>query len=665
MARRVAALRHDRDLVGRSRRDSYGAGMRWVRSGLVLSLLCSFGVAFGVTPPSVSAAPMTGVTFVSPVRLFDSRVFPSDGSAGTRAIGVPQAPVTATQALVVITIAPGPAGTRGIAMVHDCAVMANPATDVVLPMADGPVVVTNEVYAPLGSGQFCVTTTVATSTLVVDLHGLVDPANSAGAAYIDLPLAFVTTFTGTATIDLANFGVPANATGVAVWLDVTSPTAGFVTIFPCAAPQPLSSQGNWAANDPTTILVAGVPTSGNKLCLFVSDNATVDISLDGYYAPGASPTATSPPQVRYLLQRGPGFVGVPPTRLFDTRDGGSPIAGGQVLRFDLSSAVPIDTTAVVMNVTVTNPAAPGFLSVYPCDGPQPPVSNLNYVAGQTVPNLVTVDVGSTLEVCFFSLMTTHVIADLAGFYRLDGGDGFTPAPPVRLFDTRNSAKLGAGRIFDFDLSTFVAADATTAVFNLTATDVAGPGFVTAFPCGQTPPLASNLNLAAGQTVPNLVTVRMADNKHVCFFTTAATNLLADLAGWYSPSGTSGFISIPPFRWIDTRDVVSFPLPANDIEGLGFDIDFAGATAMVFNATATETNGAGFLTAFPCNSTRPNASNVNFVAGQTVPNMVIAATDGGDVCLFNSAATHWIVDVSGFFTDLPLYFFFFPPGTDNN
>ena len=76
--------------------------------------------------------------------------------------------------------------------------------------------------------------------------------------------------------------------------------------------------------------------------------------------------------------------------------------------------------------------------------------------------------------------------------------------------------------------------------------------------------------------------------------------------------------------------------------------FPDATAMVFNATVTEPETAGFLTAFPCSPNLPTVSNVNFVAGQTVPNLVISAVDSvGSVCLFNSTALHWIVDVGGF------------------
>ena len=57
--------------------------------------------------------------------------------------------------------------------------------------------------------------------------------------------------------------------------------------------------------------------------------------------------------------------------------------------------------AVSLNVTVTEPVGPGFVTVYPC-GTRPNSSNLNFVGGQTVPNAVIAPVSAQGEVCFFS-----------------------------------------------------------------------------------------------------------------------------------------------------------------------------------------------------------------------------------------------------------------------
>ena len=75
-----------------------------------------------------------------------------------------------------------------------------------------------------------------------------------------------------------------------------------------------------------------------------------------------------------------------------------------------------------------------------------------------------------------------------------------------------------------------------------------------------------------------------------------------------------------------------------------------AQFVVLNVTAVGPNSGGFITVFPCGVTQPNASNVNYVAGDVIANAVIAkvGTDG-KVCFFSSAQTDLLVDVSGYYT----------------
>jgi len=73
---------------------------------------------------------------------------------------------------------------------------------------------------------------------------------------------------------------------------------------------------------------------------------------------------------------------------------------------------------------------------------------------------------------------------------------------------------------------------------------------------------------------------------------------------------------------------------------------AGATAVALNVTVDSPNGVGFVTVFPCGVPMPNASNLNFSAGQTVANAVLATLGtGGKVCFFVTATAHLIVDVN--------------------
>ena len=68
-----------------------------------------------------------------------------------------------------------------------------------------------------------------------------------------------------------------------------------------------------------------------------------------------------------------------------------------------------------------------------------------------------------------------------------------------------------------------------------------------------------------------------------------------------------------------------------------------------NVTSTGSLGGGFATVYPCGMPRPDTSNLNFAAGQTVANAVTSKVGaGGAVCIYSDAATHLIVDVNGYY-----------------
>ena len=127
------------------------------------------------------------------------------------------------------------------------------------------------------------------------------------------------------------------------------------------------------------------------------------------------------------------FVPVSPTRILDTRPaplnvGGfvGPLVSGQTITFQVTgvAGVPANATAVVMNVTVDATTGSSFLTVFPAGEARPIVSNLNWVAGTTIPNLVTVKIGAAGQVSVFNLNgNAHVIADVAGYY-VPGNDKF-------------------------------------------------------------------------------------------------------------------------------------------------------------------------------------------------------------------------------------------------
>jgi hypothetical protein len=163
-----------------------------------------------------------------------------------------------------------------------------------------------------------------------------------------------------------------------------------------------------------------------------------------------------------------------------------------------------------------------------------------------------------------------------------------------------------------------------------------------YPAGESLPLASNLNFVAGQTVPNLVIGKLGTGGKVSVFNGGGTaHLVVDVAGWI-PLGTPAYTPVTPARLLDTRS--GQPVGPDSF----IDVPVTGG-AVVVNLTATQPTETGWMVAYPPTAPRPNASNLNFVAGQTVPNLVIAKVANGMIRIYNAFGnTHVIVDVVGSF-----------------
>jgi hypothetical protein len=203
-----------------------------------------------------------------------------------------------------------------------------------------------------------------------------------------------------------------------------------------------------------------------------------------------------------------------------------------------------------------------------------------------------------------------------------------------------------------------------AVLNVTATNPTKQSFLTVWPTGVSRPTASNLNFGPGQTVPNLAEVGLGTNGKVSVFNlTGSVDVVVDVEGYVglAAAGTGLYHPLAPARITDTRLNSGFP-NSGDTLGPGGTLNVqvtgqggvpaSGVAAVVLNVTATNPTAASFLTVWPTGSSRPNASNVNFVAGQTVPNRVqVPVGTGGKVSIFNpTGSVDVVVDVGGSFTD---------------
>jgi hypothetical protein len=629
------------------------------RRTLLAMVMVVVGLAIAApSAPRAEAAPATGVVLTAPAPVYDS-------SPGKVAPGTP-VPLPGLDRSYILITASG-ATEDGAAYMTPCGTSPTGAAAVAW-LADESLSNLVRVGAKPSAGWcLVVSTSVGIVINVVGREG-----DSGGDPYVRLAprIAFDSTIAsgGEQHVAVINVGgvKPLDDTrGVFAFVDLQSP--GYVTLYQCGTTKPslasVSSSLGLVSSAVMVPMTAALPGS-TDICVYAFSPAgtpvAVTVRITGYLDHVGAASAAGPTMEVYdvTFTAPPGLRPETPTRLFDTREstGRTPVAGGSVYRLELARFEPPDATprSVIMNVTVTEPSGDGFVTVYPCSEPRPTASNLNYVAGQTVPNLVTVGVGTDGAVCFFTKTTTHLVADLAAWYVASGGSGFSPRSPKRLFDTRESARrtpVSGGTEFVYDLSNDVPADADAVTMNVTVTEPGGDGYLTVYPCSAPRPTASNLNYSARQTVPNLVTVRVGADRKVCFYAQRTLHLVADLAGSYEPTAPAGFFDITPARALDTRDPGETKLADG---GTTRVLIAEGGSGAILNVTVTDGTGPGYVTAYPCGAELPTASNLNYVAGQTVPNLVsVQLSAAGEVCFFAKRSTHLVVDVAGVFDIHPL------------
>ncbi|MGC2208099.1 MAG: G1 family glutamic endopeptidase [Candidatus Dormiibacterota bacterium] len=367
------------------------------------------------------------------------------------------------------------------------------------------------------------------------------------------------------------------------------------------------------------------------------------------------------------------YTALPPTRLLDTRTNGETLGPSDSLSLTVTGgSVPVAATAVALNVTVTDTTTSSFLTVYPAGGTLPLLSNLNWVSGDTVPNLVIVPVGSGGQVTLYNALgRTDVVVDLEGYFAPEAvgstAGSYVPLTPARITDTRlGSGYPNAGDTMGPNSSLNVqvtgagdvpSSGVAAALLNVTVTDTTAPSFLTVSPEGSTPPLASNLNWVDGTTVANRALVPVGPSGEITLFNAAgSTDVVVDVDGYFTdgsttPGTASLFSTISPVRVLDTRrtgqtldsgGVLTQQLAA--VDGIA-----SNATAVVTNVTATNTTAPSFFTVYPGGS-KPTASDLNWVSGETVPNLTVATLSGtGSISVYNAAGrVDLIIDAFAYF-----------------
>lgn len=359
---------------------------------------------------------------------------------------------------------------------------------------------------------------------------------------------------------LGSYGVPATGVDAVVMnVTVTEPGApsSFVTVWPTGTEMPNASSLNMVAGQTIANLVVAKVGEGGRVSLlnrFGSTHLIADVV--GY--------STVPEHLRSLV----------PARILDTRSGN----GAPAARVGLSAHVDVVVAgrggvpasgvgSVIVNVTVAEPSAESYVTVWPTGEAQPEASSLNMSAGETRPNLVVAKVGADGKISLFNRFgSTHLIADVVAWMPLRGA--YTAINPVRVLDTRSgigfygtavfndvigrnilrpgvlTGALGEGGTFSVGVESVLGVpyDATALVLNVTAVDATRPTYITAWPSGEPMPNASSINVEPRDVAPNLVVVERggADEwmNGLEFFNLynafGRVHLIADLVGYFVP-----------------------------------------------------------------------------------------------------------------------------------
>lgn len=205
--------------------------------------------------------------------------------------------------------------------------------------------------------------------------------------------------------------------------------------------------------------------------------AAVAVSTVATHASGATPPLTAavaavePPSTGDRAV----FQPVTPVRVLDTRKAPPvvPAKGERVVQVAGVSDVPADAVAVVLNVTAVTPTASGYLTVYPTGSARPTASTVNFLANQVVANLATVRLGTDGKVTVYNALNaptggTHVVMDLAGYYRAHAHDDrYLPKADAQARTADGAFTCAGGTL----LQSVAADGAPTCV-----TDQAGPAY---------------------------------------------------------------------------------------------------------------------------------------------------------------------------------------------
>lgn len=372
------------------------------------------------------------------------------------------------------------------------------------------------------------------------------------------------------------------------------------------------------------------------------------------------------------------FHATSPERILDTREGlgltGRFWAGvPRSFQVTGNGGVPANATAVTGNLTVTGSTGAGYLSLGPTVSATPDASTLNFPKGDTRANNVTVRLGpgGKLGAVYAGAVgtTAQVVFDVTGYFTPDAlGDTYHLKDPVRLLDSR----YGNGLVGPLDTSTprtfqvtgrsGIPANATAVTGNLTVVGQTSAGFAFLGPTASSTPSSSTLNVPAGDTRANGVTVKLGAGGTLSTVWAghpgSTAQLVFDLTGYFTADGTGlRYFAIQPVRVLDSREYLGTrgALWTNEPVTLSIRVNaLVSASAIGFSANLTivKQTSRGYAFLGPSASATPASSTINAPKGDTRANgLDIALSSSGDLDLVwvgkANSTSHFVLDVTGY------------------
>ena len=214
--------------------------------------------------------------------------------------------------------------------------------------------------------------------------------------------------------------------------------------------------------------------------------------------------------------------------------------------------------------------------------------------------------------------------------------------PVDITRTTTGLHINTGSIATVDFAALAPADATAVALTLESRNPAGPGYLTAFPCGGDRPMTSSINFVAGQRRAAQVLVTLSAARTVCIFSYDATDVDIDVQGWFVAGSASRLTASAPTRLLDTREtgrnaVNVIPVPA-------------GATAVAVSMVGLNSAVDAALTAWACDAPQPDLAQIRFAPGEIIAGAAyVRVSGGGTICVSTSAPADVVVDLTGVFS----------------